>query len=192
VAPPTPPTIRTLVPRLETCLAAGTTPEIVLAVQQLLSAAIDREGFSFPSAVGRTLPDRYARRLLYADRARRFVVVAMAWGPGQHTALHDHAGTWCIEAIVAGRMRVRRFELVSASADIELRFEERETAIVARGSTGALIPPFEYHVFGNDDTEANAITLHVYGGPLTRCSTFEAQANGTWFRHEKVLTYDPW
>lgn len=185
------PTIRTLVPRLEGCLAAGATREVVLAVQKLLSRAIDVEGFSFPDVVGRTLPDHYARRLLYADRADRFVIVAMAWGPGQKTALHDHAGTWCVEAVVSGRMEVRRFELVSAS-DGPLRFEERETAIVARGSTGALIPPFEYHVFGNACDDANAVTVHVYGGPMARCSTYEPQANGAWVRREKVLSYDPW
>ena len=185
------PTIRTLVPRLEACLAAGATQDVVRAVQQLLSRAIDVEGLTFPDVVGRTLQDHYARRLLYADRAERFVIVAMAWGPGQRTALHDHAGTWCVEAVVAGRMEIRRFELVGEGPG-ELRFEERETAIVARGSTGALIPPFEYHVFGNACDDATAVTLHVYGGPMARCSIFELQANGAWVRRDKVLSYDPW
>ena len=55
---------------------------------------------------------RYARRLVYADAWGRFVVIAMTWGPGQKTPLHDHAGVWCVEVVVDGLMEVVSYQLL--------------------------------------------------------------------------------
>ena len=47
--------------------------------------------------------DTYARRLVHRDPQHRFVVVAMAWGPGQQTPVHDH-GTWGIIGMLQGKI----------------------------------------------------------------------------------------
>ena len=41
----------------------------------------------------------------------------MTWGPGQRTALHDHAGIWCVEGVMEGEMEVIRYELLEEGAD---------------------------------------------------------------------------
>ena len=51
-------------------------------------------------------PDRYARRLMHRDPRGRYTVLAMVWDVGQGTPLHDHAGTWCVECVYRGRIRV--------------------------------------------------------------------------------------
>jgi hypothetical protein len=53
-----------------------------------------------------------------------------------------------------------------------------------------LIPPYEYHVLGNALPEQNSVTLHIYGGEMTRCSIYEPQPDGLWRRREKRLEYD--
>ena len=36
----------------------------------------------------------------------------MTWGPGQGTPLHDHAGMWCVEGVLEGRIEVARYDLL--------------------------------------------------------------------------------
>src|SRR5262245_54968716 len=41
--------------------------------------------------------DSYARRLLHRDPEGRYSALVMVWDKAQGTALHDHAGMWCVE-----------------------------------------------------------------------------------------------
>ena len=56
----------------------------------------------------------------------------MTWGPGQRTALHDHAGIWCVEGVVEGEMAVTRYELLEEEEDGLCRFAERGLACMPR------------------------------------------------------------
>jgi 3-mercaptopropionate dioxygenase len=113
----------------------------------------------------------------------------MTWGPGQRTPIHDHAGIWCVEGVVDGRMRVERFELVGEEPGGRCRFAERGAETAGVGSSGALIPPFEYHVLANALDDRRSVTLHVYGGDMDHCSIFEPAAAGTWQRRERELAF---
>lgn len=138
------------------------------------------------------VPDRYARRLLHRDPNDRYTVLAMVWGPGQATPLHDHAGIWCVEGVVEGTLEVARYELLDTGADGVHHFAERGRTTAGVGSSGALIPPFEYHTLANASVRDVAITLHVYGGDMDRCSAFEpveAAGPGAYLRHEKELSF---
>ena len=116
----------------------------------------------------------------------------MTWGPGQRTPLHDHAGIWCVEGVVEGRMDVTQFDLVEESggdAKAGYRFEAKGCVHAAVGSAGCLIPPFEYHVLANA-LEEPSITLHVYGGEMTTCHVFEPAGGGRYLRRERALSYN--
>jgi predicted metal-dependent enzyme (double-stranded beta helix superfamily) len=132
-------------------------------------------------------PDSYARRLLHRDPSGDYTVVVMTWGPGQKTALHDHAGIWCVECVVDGDMEVAQYDLVSDTDD-HFRFEQRNCVVAGRGSAGCLIPPFEYHTLGNA-AETPSVTLHVYGGEMDHCHVFEPSADGSYRRVRKELAY---
>ncbi len=138
-------------------------------------------------------PDRYARGLCYADPWNRFSVIAMTWNTGHRTPLHDHAGVWCVEVVVDGEMQVVNYELMEEDAKGRCRFERRETITAPAASSGALLPPFEHHVFSNVGN-APSHTLHVYRGPMSRCDIFEPGASdrptGYWQRVHRALRYD--
>src|SRR5713101_7039929 len=51
----------------------------------------------------------YARHLLYRQEGGGFCLVVMVWGPGQKTAIHDHAGVWCVEGVYEGLIEVKRY-----------------------------------------------------------------------------------
>ena len=66
-----------------------------------------------------------AARAVCSTRTKRSgIAVVMTWGPGQRTPLHDHAGIWCVEGVVEGRMDVTQYDLVEQTHDA-YRFEAK-------------------------------------------------------------------
>ena len=159
-------------------------PELVKAV---LIDSMQCGALDIPAALKAPRPDAYARRLLHRDPAGEYTMVVMTWGPGQKTALHDHAGIWCVECVVDGNMEVAQYDLISEQGGA-FRFEERNRVVAGRGSAGCLIPPFEYHTLGNAAPEPS-VTLHVYGGEMDHCHVFEPSADGSYTRVRKDLRY---
>ena len=129
----------------------------------------------------------YARHLIHCDGPDGFCVVAMVWGPGQGTPIHDHGGTWCVEGCIEGRLEITSYRCQSVSEEHH-RFEPENTLAVGQGSVGCLIPPFEHHRVHNPYSE-KALTIHVYGQELKQCRRFFPE-NGDLYRSECVsLSY---
>jgi 3-mercaptopropionate dioxygenase len=147
-----------------------------------------RNGLELPAAMCRPRDDTYARRLLHRDPHGRYTAVVMTWGPGQKTALHDHAGIWCVECVVDGEMEVRQYDLTAQDGEA-FQFVPQACIEAGRGSAGCLIPPFEYHTLANRRPSTPSVTLHVYGGEMTHCHVFEPQPDGTYRRIERQLSY---
>ncbi len=177
-----------LVSTLDACVTRPTPEAITSAVKDGLCGLILDHDLDLPATVQVPGAQSYARRLLYRSDAHGYVVVAMAWGPGQGTPLHDHAGIWCVEAVWRGEMQVVRYELVEQREDL-FRFEPQGSVQSGPGAGGALIPPFEYHTLTNAVPGATSITLHVYGHDLERCAVFEPERGGWYRRHIKDLAY---
>lgn len=179
--------LETLIERLDAAVCLGNAPAITARIKESLESAIHEQRVTLPPRFHQTRPDGYARRLLHRNDALGYTAVVMTWAPGQQTPLHDHAGIWCVEGVVAGRMDVTRYDLVQ-EADGRYRFEPKGCVHAEVGSAGCLIPPFEYHVLANP-TSTPSITLHVYGGEMTSCHIFEPQADGAYLRRERLLCY---
>ena len=159
-------------------------PELVKAV---LIEAMQAGRLSLPDEFCRPIEGTYARRLLHRDPSGGYTMVVMTWAPGQKTALHDHAGIWCVECVVDGNMEVAQYDLLSESGGA-FRFEQRSHVVAGRGSAGCLIPPFEYHTLGNA-AETPSVTLHVYGGEMDHCHVFEPSGDGCYTRVRRELSY---
>lgn len=178
-----------LVERLRAAVRLGDPAAIAERVQDDLAELIADRGLTFDPHLTEPCEEHYARRLLHREPDGSFTVVLMTWGPRQGTPLHDHAGIWCVEGVVDGRMEVRQLELVEEDAEGTCRFAERGRSISGVGSSGALIPPFEYHTLANALHDRPSITVHVYGGEMDRCSVFEAMDDGTFRRRTRSLSY---
>jgi predicted metal-dependent enzyme (double-stranded beta helix superfamily) len=177
-----------LIERLRDAVALGDVETITGRIQEDLAALIG-DGLDLGERFRRPREDSYARRLFHRDPEGRFSVVVMTWGPGQATPLHDHAQIWCVEGVVEGALEVARYELVERDADGVHRFAERGRTSAGVGSSGALIPPFEYHTLANASDERLALTIHVYGGDMDHCSVFEPRPGGGHLRRLKELSF---
>jgi len=178
-----------LIAALDQAVAAGDATRVTAAVKRILSDQIRGGRLRLAERLCAPRPDTYARRLLHRDPQRGYSAVVMTWGPGQGTMLHDHAGIWCVEGVVRGEMEILQYELTAAQGDERYRFAPRGRVRALAGSSGALIPPFEYHVLRNALPDRPSVTLHVYGGDLERCSIFEPQSDGTHRRAERALAF---
>lgn len=133
----------------------------------------------------------YARHLVYHGERSGCCIVAMSWGPGQGTPVHDHDGTWCVEACLEGQLEVIQYELEETRDDSEgpvYVFDSKEIQRVGRGAVGCLIPPYEHHIIRNPFAK-RAITLHVYGKELKKASCFYPVAERCYRREERPLSY---
>ena len=173
--------------RLEQAVTLQPLTRLTETVKHILQDGLRSGALEIPARMRQPRTDTYARRLLYRDPQGRYSMVVMTWGPGQKTALHDHAGIWCVECVTDGQMEVAQYELLSEENG-HYRFAEQNRVHAGRGAAGCLIPPFEYHTLGNVD-EAASITLHVYGGDMTHCHVFEPQFDGAWRKVRKELAF---
>jgi len=173
--------------RLDAVIHGETPTRIPELVKAVLIDSMQCGTLVVPPELRRPIAGTYARRLLHRDPDGLYTMVVMTWGPGQRTALHDHAGIWCVECVVDGNMDVAQYDLVSESGG-EFRFERRNQVVAGRGSAGCLIPPFEYHTLGNA-ADTPSVTLHVYGGEMDHCHVFEPSDDGSYRRVRKELGY---
>ncbi|MGE0639023.1 MAG: cysteine dioxygenase [Thermoanaerobaculia bacterium] len=175
------PSLRELVHELDRAVELGDARRSTAAIKRTLSDMIRADRIRLPQRYFEPLPDTYARRLLHEDRDRGYSAIVMTWGPGQGTALHDHGGIWCVEGVVSGEMEVIQYEMTDETAD-RYRFAPRGRVHALAGASGALIPPFEYHVLRNAFDDRVTVTLHVYGGEMKHCHLFEPNDDGSFRR----------
>jgi predicted metal-dependent enzyme (double-stranded beta helix superfamily) len=80
--------------------------EITDALRTTLCELIRDPEVKLPDCCYERAPLRPPR--VVSQRQHGFSVIAMTWGPGQGTPIHDHAGMWCVEVCGTARSRSRR------------------------------------------------------------------------------------
>jgi predicted metal-dependent enzyme (double-stranded beta helix superfamily) len=178
-----------LIPLLDEAVRRADPRATTHAIKDLLCDIFRNRGMDLPESVCQPCAASYARRLLYKSADLGYTVVAMTWGPGQGTVIHDHAGMWCVEGVWQGQIEVQQFEVRERQGE-RFRFEHCGTLQAGTGSAGCLIPPHEYHLIRNPLPDQNAVSLHIYGGEMDNCHVFEPQEGGWYMRKNKPLSYN--
>ncbi|MFY9234551.1 MAG: cysteine dioxygenase family protein [Fimbriimonadaceae bacterium] len=181
------PKVDELIARIDEAVAITEQKGCCEAVKQVLEDVV-RSGEEFIGAeFMRPAEGCYARRLLHKDPAGRYSVLVMVWDVGQGTALHDHAGQWCVECVYRGRIEVESYDIHGGEDDPVVDFSKERKVFAGPGEAGALIPPFEYHTIVNASDQPS-VTIHVYAGELTWCNIF-APVEGGYRKQRKELCY---
>jgi len=177
-----------LIPRLDAAVRLGELRATTGRVKSELEDFCRERPVALPGGFDECRPDGYARRLLHRDEELGYTVVVMTWGPGQATELHDHAGIWCVECVLSGKLAVTQYDLVERQG-ARFRFEQQKLVNAGVGTAGCLIPPFEYHVLANALPDRATVTLHVYGGEMDFCNLYRPDGPGWWTQLPKNLDY---
>jgi 3-mercaptopropionate dioxygenase len=165
------PGYRDLVRSIDHAVAHGCAHEITDELRQSLCRMIRSPEIRLPDCCFLPLTGHYARRELYHSDEHGYSVIAMTWGPGQGTPIHDHSGMWCVEGVWHGALEITQYELLESDGD-RFRFQPVGTMQAGAGSAGSLIPPHEYHTIRNPSRDGLAVSLHVYKGEMRCCSVF--------------------
>jgi predicted metal-dependent enzyme (double-stranded beta helix superfamily) len=157
--PPLAPLARPLDGLIEAVNAAAKTPIGVrhLAVARALRPFLGRADLLDGSCCA-PREDRYARRLLHADPAGRFALLALVWRPGQASPVHAHRA-WCAFGVHAGRLRESWFDAPAGDA------MPAHLATMARRAGdcgGGPAAPDAIHRLACE-AEDGAISIHAYG-----------------------------
>jgi predicted metal-dependent enzyme (double-stranded beta helix superfamily) len=178
-----------LIPSLRDALCSTHLAARTQRVKRALEQLVREHQINLPARFYAQGERSYARRLLYRCPDSGTTAIVMCWGPGQETCLHDHAGMWCVECVIDGEIEVVQYDVVDQDGE-RLRFERQQTVRAGVGEAGALMPPFEYHVLRNPSADRVCLTLHVYAGEMTECTTFLPEQDG-WHRRTTIaLRYD--
>ena len=178
-----------LVEALDDAVRKDCPASITDALRHALCDLMRDNEVSLPVCVFEAASDRYARREIYRSEDLGYSVIAMTWGPGQGTSIHDHAGMWCVEGVWHGQIEVTPYELVECDNGL-YRFESRGTQLAGPGSAGSLIPPHEYHTIRNPSGDAIAVSLHIYRGSMTSCAVFRPVRENWYDRDQCQLSLD--
>jgi predicted metal-dependent enzyme (double-stranded beta helix superfamily) len=170
------------VSRLDEAVSGSDLHAVTAALRHCLCAMIRDRDVQLPECVHDPIVDHYARRELYRSPGRGYSVVAMTWGPGQGTPLHDHSGLWCVEGVWDGELEIVQYELLERAGD-RYRFRAAGGIHAGPGSAGSLIPPHEFHTIRNASADAVAVSLHIYQAPMENCAKFFPR-EGEWFERE--------
>lgn len=173
-------TLDPLIDELDHAIRDRSCEELTGALRKTLCRLIREQRLHLPDDVFQANPDHYARRELYKSPELGYTVIAMTWGPGQGTPVHDHSGLWCVEGVLTGSLEITQYELTDRQ-DQEFRLEQRGTLDAGTGSAGSLIPPHEYHAIRNPSNDDIAVSLHIYGGEMRCCSMFQPLGDD-WYR----------
>jgi predicted metal-dependent enzyme (double-stranded beta helix superfamily) len=178
-----------MVERLDRAVQADSVRGITSGVKDALIESVKDGSLSLDESVLVPCPDGYGRRLLHQDPEGRYSVVAMIWGEGQGTPIHDHDDKWCVECVYQGNIDVTSYDLGETPELDKVTMELCGTERAIVGSAGALIPPHDYHVIHNTD-KCTAVTIHVYGGEMTGCNIYVPVEGGTLYERQwKSLCY---
>ncbi len=142
-----------------------------------------------PDCIYQAEPDHYLRREVYRSEQHGYSVIAMTWGPGQGTQIHDHHGMWCVEGVWHGALEITQYELLEQH-DERFRFQPVGAMQAGAGSAGSLIPPHEYHTIRNPSADGVAVSLHIYKGAMTCCSVFQPLGDQWFERGVRQLGFD--
>ena len=178
-----------LVQALDTAVERGDQHAITAALRNTLCAMIRDRDVQLPDCVHDPIVDHYARRELYRSERHGYSVVAMTWGPGQGTPVHDHSGLWCVEGVWDGELEITQYELLERDGE-RFRFRAAGGMQAGPGSAGSLIPPHEYHTIRNASLDVVAISLHIYKAPMECCSMFVQQDEEWFVRKSNLLATD--
>lgn len=181
-----------LIATLDAAVVLGDDHTVTDALRRSLCDMIADQDIALPDCVLQPITDHYARRELYTSPEHGYSVIAMTWGPGQGTKIHDHSGMWCVEGVWRGRLEITQYELAEQARAKELyRFVPAGTIDAGTGSAGSLIPPHEYHTIHNPSDRDIAVSLHVYQRTMVRCGVYSPEGETEWQRRgERLLGTD--
>lgn len=179
------PGIRQIVREVENALALRESRAIVDALNTAMLALIAQYGAQLPAWAVQARERAYRRIELHHCPVQGFQILAMVWGPGQGTPVHDHRELWGIESVWQGELDVIDFA-VKETAGTLLRLEPSQVSRIPAGQSLGFTPEHGLHLCRNSAPRDVTISVHVYARALDAFNQYVDVGNGWYERREHV------
>lgn len=181
------PGLRQIIREVEAAWALRETTEVVRALNARLPALIEQYRPQLPGwAVEADVRAAAYRRIeLHHCPLSGFQILAMVWGPGQGTPVHDHRDQWGIESVWQGELEVVDFKVKESAGDF-LRLEPSQVSRVPTGGSLGFTPEHGLHLCRNPSARNATISLHIYARPLDWFNQYIDVGDGWYERREHV------
>lgn len=117
----------------------------------------------------------YTRNLI--DKTPLYELLAICWGIGQASSVHNHRDQNCWMAVPIGRLQVENFHVMHQDiAGGKCRIEATEVVEMNLSHPCAVDPLEPVHrVLNPREFDQRAVSLHVYSRPFDTCVVYSAE-----------------
>ncbi|XP_033220348.1 cysteine dioxygenase type 1 isoform X2 [Belonocnema kinseyi] len=122
---------------------------------------------------------RYTRNLVDEGNGR-FNLIALCWGEGHGSAIHDHADAHCVMKILQGELCETTYAWPARKKDGDCSEAPQELRVIGKTTFGLndvayINDNIGLHRVENSSTVNPAVSLHLYSPPFSSCSVFNKQ-----------------
>lgn len=182
--PPPFPLLDDVIVLTDAAMRAGPPSKIVAALAGGLKGLL-AGGAELPDWLLETRSDGHARRELYRSREHGYEVIAITWGPGQDSVVHDHGDTWGVESVMRGRLEVTDYRLKAQRRALS-ELHVAGSHVLEPGAVISLLPPHDLHQCRNASAAGPTVSLHVYGKHLEHVKRY-THVEGDLYRPQRVM-----
>ncbi len=116
-------------------------------------------------------PTHYTRNLVH--RCDLFEVLAIAWGVGHESPIHNHQGQNCWMAVPIGRLAVQNYDLLASDASGFCELRQAERLVMDPQHPAYVDNDRPIHAVLNlAEYGQRAVSVHVYSRPYDRCRVY--------------------
>lgn len=183
VEDPVYPELGDVVRLVDEALAMRRAEAVVAHLRARLPAHIERARAGLSADLLRASERGYRRLELHHSALHGYQILAMVWGPGQGTPIHDHQDFWGLEAVVLGELQVARYRIRDLAGDA-LRLEPSDVIELRGGDIEVIDADHGLHLCRNPSARAVTVSLHIYGRPLDPFGVYLDEGDG-WYRRRE-------
>lgn len=174
------PGLNEIIRLVDEAVGARDSAAIVAELSTRLPELIERYREAIPSDLLRGDPKGYRRIELHFCPIRGYQIIAMVWGPGQGTPVHDHRDVWGVESVWCGELQVADFQASAVAGEL-LRLAPVDSVHLRSGEVVGLTPDQGLHLCRNPSLREVAVSLQIYARPLDHFNVYTDAGEG-WYR----------
>ena len=114
----------------------------------------------------------YTRNLIY--RNENYEMMAICWGIGHHTPIHDHNGQEGWIKVIDGKVEESLYQVQMLDED-SFRAELLKADQFSKGAVSHVNDEIAFHSIRNLN-RGRSVTLHLYSLPISRCHIYDTKS----------------
>jgi len=130
---------------------------------------------------------RYTRNLIDAGNGK-FNLMALCWGEGHGSSIHDHSDSHCFVKILQGDLKETMYEWPESKEgeEAEGEMKKKDCNVYHKDQVTYINDTMGLHRMENPSHTDGCISMHLYSPPFSTCRTFDER---TGHKQEVMVTF---